>query len=201
MAQRIGRGDQVAAAGGSFLEEEGARRLTQERYDQALVSKTHLLRNGEILKGPSDLDNIEYVYGRAIVSPGPGMAFDPNAPNHVGIQFIDLEDRKTSTSGTLEQIRKRVKDVPGAKITVAAQEEGPPTGAPINIEIAGDHFQVLGRMTQKIRDILEKIPFVQDIRDDFIAGSPTVEVRIDRQKAALRKVIKGSLSPCRKNLL
>jgi multidrug efflux pump subunit AcrB len=32
---------------------------------------------------------------------------------------------------------------------------------------------------------LEKIPFVQDIRDDFVSGSPTVSVRIDRQKASL----------------
>jgi len=33
--------------------------------------------------------------------------------------------------------------------------------------------------------VLEKIPFVQDIRDDYVAGSPTVKVRVDRQKAAL----------------
>ena len=35
------------------------------------------------------------------------------------------------------------------------------------------------------REILEKIPFVQDIRDDYVAGSPTVKVRVDRQRAAL----------------
>ena len=33
--------------------------------------------------------------------------------------------------------------------------------------------------------MLEKIPFVQDIRDDYVAGSPTVKVRVDRQRAAL----------------
>jgi cysteinyl-tRNA synthetase len=38
----------------------------------------------------------------------------------------------------LKEIRKRIKDIPGAQITIAVQEEGPPTGAPINIEIAGD---------------------------------------------------------------
>jgi multidrug efflux pump subunit AcrB len=36
-----------------------------------------------------------------------------------------------------------------------------------------------------VREELEKLPFVQDIRDDYIAGSPTVKVRIDRQKAAM----------------
>jgi len=43
----------------------------------------------------------------------------------------------------------------------------------------------LGRIAQQIRDVLEKIPFVQDIRDDYVAGSPTVRVNIDRQKAAM----------------
>ena len=44
---------------------------------------------------------------------------------------------------------------------------------------------MLGRIAHNIRKVLEKIPFVQDIRDDYIAGSPTVKVRIDRQRAAM----------------
>lgn len=154
-------------------------------YNASYVPKQHRNMAGGTYDGTSDLENIEYVYGKAVVNPGPGMAFDPNAPNHVGIQFIDLEERKTPSSDTLEHIRQRVKDVPGAKITVAAQEEGPPTGAPINIEIAGDDFQVLGNMAKKIREIIANVPFVEDIRDDYVEGTPTVRVRIDRQKAAL----------------
>jgi multidrug efflux pump len=111
--------------------------------------------------------------------------FESNAPNHIGIQFHDLEDRIEPSPLTEEEIRKRVKNIPGAQITIARQEEGPPTGAPINIEIAGDNFEVLGQISKEITNILEKIPFVQDIRDDFVAGSPTVGVRVDRQKAAL----------------
>ena len=44
---------------------------------------------------------------------------------------------------------------------------------------------VLGQIAQQILDVLEKIPFVQDVRDDYVAGSPTVRVRVDRQKAAM----------------
>jgi len=113
------------------------------------------------------------------------MMFDPNAPNHVGIQFIDLEDRVRPSSESMEMIRERVKNIPGAKITAAEQEEGPPTGAPINIEIAGDDFQILGRIAKTIREMIANIPYVDDIRDDYVEGTPTVRIKVDRQKAAL----------------
>ena len=101
--------------------------------------------NGEIFSGPSDLDNIENIYIKAITSSANSI-FNANAPNHVGIRFLEMEERKTSSSDTVDVIRERVKNIPGGRITVAVQEEGPPTGAPINIEIAGDDFQMLGNI-------------------------------------------------------
>jgi multidrug efflux pump subunit AcrB len=90
-----------------------------------------------------------------------------------------------ASSEAMEIIRKRVGNIPGAKITVAEQEEGPPTGAPINIEIAGDDFQILGRIAKTIREIISNVPYVVDIRDDYVEGTPTVRIKLDRQKAAL----------------
>ncbi|MCW5213435.1 efflux RND transporter permease subunit, partial [Desulfobulbus sp. TB] len=111
--------------------------------------------------------------------------FEANTPNHVGVRFIDLEDRVHSTHETVEEIRKRLTDIAGAKITVAMEAEGPPTGAPINIEISGDNFTVLGSIAKEIRASLEKIPHVKDIRDNFVEGTPSVRIKVDRQKASL----------------
>jgi multidrug efflux pump subunit AcrB len=154
-------------------------------YAASYELNEHKKSGGERFFGPSDIGNIEYVYAKSVVSAGPGMMFDPNAPNHVGIQFIDLEDRVSPSSESMEIIRKRVENIPGAKITIAEQEEGPPTGAPINIEIAGDDFEILGRIAKTIREMISNIPFVDDIRDDYVEGTPTVRIKLDRQKAAL----------------
>jgi len=156
-----------------------------DHYAASYEPKEHEKKDGEKFFGPSDIANIEYIYAKSVVTAGPGMMFDPNAPNHVGIQFIDLEDRVTPSSESMEIIRERVKNIPGAKITVAEQEEGPPTGAPINIEIAGDDFEILGRIAKTIRELIANIPFVVDIRDDYVAGTPTVRIKLDRQKAAI----------------
>ena len=151
----------------------------------ALAPKEHEKAGGETFYGPSDMANIKTVYMRGVVNAGGGSAFSANTPNHVGIRFLDLEDRVRSSHETVDEIRERVKDIPGGKVTVAMEAEGPPTGAPINIEISGDNFAVLGEISRKIKDIASQIPHVQDVRDDFVEGIPSVQVNVDRQKAAM----------------
>jgi len=153
-------------------------------YNSSYKARLHKKAGGEEFYGPSDLGNIEHIYSKAVETSG-GVSFESNLPNHIGIQFLDLEDRNRPSAESLEEIRKRVKDIPGARITVAKQEGGPPTGPPINIEISGDDFRVLGKLGKQVQRIIEKVPFVEDVQDDYVEGIPSVRVRIDRQKAAL----------------
>jgi multidrug efflux pump len=151
----------------------------------ALSPKEYKKPNGETYYGPSDLKNIKNIYTKGVLSSGGGSAFSANTPNHVGVRLLDLEERWRSSHDTVADIRKRVENIPGGKITIAMEEEGPPTGAPINIEIAGDNFTILGNIAKQIKDILIKIPQVKDVRDDYVEGIPSVQVIVDRQKAAL----------------
>lgn len=152
---------------------------------QALAPKEYNKPDGESYTSPSDLKNIKNVYMRGVVSSGGSSAFSANTPNHVGIRFLEIDERWRSSHDSLSDIRERVKDIPGGKITIAMEEEGPPTGAPINIEIAGENFEILGQIARQIKDILNRIPHVEDVRDDFVEGIPSVQVIVDRQKAAL----------------
>ncbi|MBF0227057.1 MAG: efflux RND transporter permease subunit [Desulfobacterales bacterium] len=144
----------------------------------------HEKSNGSEFLGPSNLPNLEYIYSRAIENPQTG-AFSENAPNHIGLQFIDFADRITPSALDLEKVRKRIKDIAGATITVDEAKEGPPTGAPINIEISGTDFTTLGTIAKKVSQIIAKNPYIEDIRDDYVEGIPTIQIRIDRQKAAM----------------
>jgi multidrug efflux pump subunit AcrB len=153
-------------------------------YSSSYKPRLHKKAGGEEFYGPSDLGNIEHIYTRAVETSG-GVSFGSNLPNHIGIQFLDLKDRKRPSAASLEEIRRRVRNIPGARITVAKEEGGPPTGAPINIEISGDDFRVLGNLAKQVQRIIAKVPFVEDVQDDYVEGIPSVRVRIDRQKAAL----------------
>lgn len=171
---------ELALAGHDEIRGDGATSIAQ-----ALKPKTYQKPDGEEYSSPSDLRNITNIYMRGVVSAGGSSAFSANTPNHVGVRFLDLEDRHRSTHDTVADIRTRIENIPGGKITIAMEEEGPPTGAPINIEIAGDNFAVLGAIAKQIKDILSQQPHVEDVRDDFVEGIPSVQVLIDRQKASL----------------
>jgi multidrug efflux pump len=152
---------------------------------EVLAPKEYTTPKGAHYFGPSDLKNVKDVYMQGVTSASGGSAFSSNSPNHVGVRFLELEERSESSYTTVNTIRERVKDIPGGKITIAKEEEGPPTGAPINLEISGPDFEVLGKIAKQVKDVLSEIPFVEDIRDDFVEGIPSVQVVVDRQKAAL----------------
>ncbi len=176
---------ELAIIGASGEDKPDAGILSEEAYRSAYTPREHRKAGGGVFFGPGDLEAVDHVYARAVEVAGAGAAFSPNLPTHIGVQFVDLEDRKTPSSETVEEIRKRIKGISGAKITVAKAEEGPPTGAPINIEISGQDFRVLGELAKKVRGVVSQIPHVEDVRDDYVEGIPTVRVRVDRQKAAL----------------
>ncbi|MBC8440555.1 MAG: efflux RND transporter permease subunit [Deltaproteobacteria bacterium] len=153
-------------------------------YKKALNFQEHENSDGTKFMAPSNINNIEHIYTR-VVQNSSGSVFDSNLPNHIGIQFIAFENRKSPTKDDLEELRNRVKNIAGVKITVDQQQEGPPTGPPINIEISGNNFEVLGKIAEKLGKIVENIPHVKDVRNDYQGGLPSVQVKIDRQKTAL----------------
>ena len=157
---------------------------TSSEYSEALKLQEHERADGEKFMAPSNINNIEHIYSKVVQNAGSSI-FDSNLPNHIGVQFIDFEDRISPTKNDLEEMRQRVKDIAGVKITVDEQQEGPPTGPPINIEISGDNFLVLSKIAEQIKKVVEQIPNVKDIRDDYQGGLPSVQVVIDRQKTAL----------------
>jgi multidrug efflux pump len=169
----------------SKVENNDANTSLESRYWNAIKPRKHKRSNGKEFDGPSDFDNIQYLYSRTISTTEGSSGFDQNSPNHIGIQFIDFKDRTVSNKTILEQIRERVKDISGVILSVDKQEEGPPTGPPVNIEISGDDFKILGQIAEKIKSVIRNIPHVEDIKDDYEEGFPSMRVKVDRQKAAL----------------
>ncbi|KJS31357.1 MAG: acriflavin resistance protein [Desulfatitalea sp. BRH_c12] len=161
-------------------------------YAAAYRPQQHTKADGTAFEGPGDLNNVEHVYTRAVQG-GSGFSFDSNLPNHIGVQFVDFHERRKPTAIDIETLRQRMSAIPGGRITVDEQEEGPPTGAPINIEIAGEDFRILGALAEQVRAVVEKLPHVFDVRDDYVAGLPSVLVRIDRQRAALFGLTSGTI--------
>jgi len=106
--------------------------------------------------------------------------------NRVALDFKDLADRSRPSSGIVTEIRRRLLEtIQGAEVQVEQEEEGPPTGPPVNLEISGDDIFRLGDLAARIRGMIGDVPGLVDLKDNFIGGKPEIVVEIDKEKAAL----------------
>jgi multidrug efflux pump subunit AcrB len=64
----------------------------------------------------------------------------------------------------------------GVEIAIERENNGPPTGKPISIEIAGDDFAVLQDLEKKVRAAIVKegIQGIQELKSDLVTNKPEI---------------------------
>lgn len=114
-----------------------------------------------------------------------GQAESPNKAR-ITVNFVDFKYREgVSTSKIMEEIRGAVGGYPGVAVTVQKNSDGPPTGAPISIELVGDDLEVLIAEGEKMRNYINEqgIGGIEKLKLDIETGKPELLVNIDREKA------------------
>ena len=114
----------------------------------------------------------------------------------VTVNFSEFKFRKgVNTSDILEEIRKRVKGIPGATVTVEKDSNGPPAGYPISIQLTGsDYDEMLAQADKMIAFIDSKnIPGIEKLSVDINKESPELEVKVDRVNAGSVGISTGQL--------
>ncbi len=106
----------------------------------------------------------------------------------VTVAFVKKTERgDVSSEKMLQEIRKELKKIPlpGSEISVERENNGPPTGKPIAIEIAGDDFVVLQKLEKEVLDKIEKsgIQGIDELKSDLITNKPEIIVDVDKVKA------------------
>lgn len=122
-----------------------------------------------------------------------GASEDPfaatNAQPHLGkvsVAFVTFADRDgQSTKEYLAKIREAVKGLKGAEVSVNQEANGPPTGKPVNIEVAAENFDDLVATASRAKRYLDslQVPGVEELKSDFQNDKPEIVVKIDREKA------------------
>lgn len=105
--------------------------------------------------------------------------------SQVTIDFLDRHLRKQNSFKTLDQVKEKVKGIAGAKVNVTKPQAGPPTGAAVEIQIQGEDFQILSRVSEDIQDLIRDVEGLSKLQDNYEKGRPELTIRLDREKAAL----------------
>ncbi|MBK5283979.1 MAG: efflux RND transporter permease subunit, partial [Bacteroidia bacterium] len=105
----------------------------------------------------------------------------------VQVAFVEFGKRNgESTLKYLDKIRDAVKgSVPGAEISVAQEQGGPPVGKPISIEVSGDDLEQLVVTSKGLKRYLDSLHVdgVEELRSDLQDKKPQVSFNIDRERA------------------
>ncbi|MES2875089.1 MAG: efflux RND transporter permease subunit [Bacteroidota bacterium] len=114
----------------------------------------------------------------------------------VTVAFVEFGKRTGgSTSVYLDKIRKAVKGIPGAEITVAQEQGGPPTAKPISIEITGNNLDSLVKTSESLKQYLieKQIAGVEELKSDFQNNKPEIIFDIDRERANREGISSGQI--------
>jgi multidrug efflux pump subunit AcrB len=110
----------------------------------------------------------------------------------VGIAFVEFSKRNgVNTMDYLDQIRVATQGaIPGADIVVDQEQGGPPQPKPISVEIRGDDFRDLIRVSEAVRHYLDSlnIPGVEELNSDLIVSKPEINIQIDRERANMEGI-------------
>jgi multidrug efflux pump len=132
---------------------------------------------------------VQSIITNVAVGAGDPRSGDNSVQSHlakVTVAFVEFSKRNgESTAVYLTKIREAVRGIPGAEITVEQEQNGPPTGKPINVEILADDFDDLVNTSAQLKRFLDSlaIPGVEELKSDFQSNKPEIVIEIDRERA------------------
>ncbi|MBX2943363.1 MAG: efflux RND transporter permease subunit [Cyclobacteriaceae bacterium] len=116
---------------------------------------------------------------------GGGVQASPHL-GKVSVAFVEFSKRGgANTRIYLDSIRSAIKGIVGAEVTVGQEQNGPPTGKPINIEFTSDNFGDLVVTSERAKKYLDSLQIagVEELKSDFQSDKPEIIINIDREKA------------------
>lgn len=103
----------------------------------------------------------------------------------ISLSFVKYQFRNgLSTAELMRQLSEMAKTIPGVTIVTEKEQNGPPVGAPISIEVTGEDYLTLIQETERIKKAIEaaNISGIDGLSMDVETGKPEILVNIDREK-------------------
>jgi multidrug efflux pump subunit AcrB len=134
-------------------------------------------------------------------------AGDPQNPDKVAtpnkskvtVAFKKYAERKyPHTIIWLDSVQKEFKKlgIAGAEISVEPERNGPPTGKPITIEISGDDYQELAKISAVLKRKIDNsgIQGIDELKSDLQISKPEIIVDLDKEKMQREGISLGQVA-------
>ncbi len=104
---------------------------------------------------------------------------------NITLVFYDFAERQRPSMDIIAEIRKDIKDISGAEIKIEAEEEGPPTGSPIDVRLIGEDFKILEQLNSQVYQAIANVPNIVNLRSNLEATRPELAFTVNRRVAKL----------------
>ncbi|MGB0175703.1 MAG: efflux RND transporter permease subunit [Owenweeksia sp.] len=146
------------------------------------------------------LDEVLEPYGEVVESVVTNVGAETASQNEFGgggqktpnkaritVSFVEYQYRKgTSTSDIQKDVTTKLLGyLPGVIVNVEKEQNGPPVGKPINIEITGDEFEQLITIASDVKSRIDqaRIKGIEGLKVDLETNKPEMLISIDRERA------------------
>ncbi|GGI56000.1 efflux RND transporter permease subunit [Winogradskyella haliclonae] len=127
---------------------------------------------------------------------------------HKGKITASMREYKYRKGKDSEDLRKKVQEslagiYPGVLISVEKDANGPPAGAPVNIELEGNDYDQLIKVAEDMRRYInsKNIAAIDELKIDVNKDKPGMQVLVDREKAGELGVSTGQVGQQLRNSL
>ena len=114
----------------------------------------------------------------------------------VTLTMREFKYRKGKNSlEVMEEIRSAVQGYAGVSVIVEKEQNGPPAGYPVNIEISGEDYNAMLLEAQKMKDYIDakNIAGIEELKIDVNKLKPGVDVKVDLDKAGQLGITSGQV--------
>lgn len=130
-----------------------------------------LKESGELIHFVTAIGSSSALASRLETDPAMGPEF-----GKVMVELVPPSDRKRSEIEIINEIRSKVKPVPGMSFRIEQIEEGPPGGFDVAVRLTGKNLEQLGRISRAMAAQLAKVPGTVEARSDYRPDAPQLVI-------------------------
>lgn len=163
------------------VEPEVAAIQVQGRGNLSVTDKDFLVRLVEDQVLP--MKELKSVYTRTGSSTTSRQVAPDDTIGTITIEFVDWRQRRPADD-ILKEIEQNAKKLPGIRVTVQKEKQGPPDQKPIDIEFSSSDATLLKPALLKVREHMNSMPALTSISDNLPLPGIEWRLSIDRGQAA-----------------
>ena len=139
----------------------------------------------QIEKMLSQMPEIKKVFTGVGAQESGSLTLSSNNLVQFNVALIPKENRKKTTSQVGEEIKTKVRQIPGAKVYVnPIGIFGSSDQSAIQIGVNGTDYKLIAQAADQVKNVLSSVEGTTDIRLSSESGKPEMQISIDRAKLA-----------------